>query len=261
MKRACLLNDAGVHGNMHTDFDTETLSVRTLQNNRNRLNQLWQLVTMVMFIFAVMVNNIQAQEAEPKSTFTAGADIYTNYVWRGSKLGTGPSFQPSVKFTTGGLTLGVWGAFDANGYAEVDPYIAYSFPFGLSLGVTDYYYPGLDVFEFSDSIGSHAFEINAGYTLGGLSLSANYIINEAGGAASAGGDMYFQAGYAFEKVSLFIGAGDGWHTADGDFNVCNIGLGTSQEIKVTESFTIPVTGQVILNPDKEQLYLVVGFSL
>jgi hypothetical protein len=168
--------------------------------------------------------------------------------------------QPSVKFETGGLTLGVWGAFDANGYTEADPYISYSFPFGLSLGLTDYYSPGLEVFETSDTAGSHALEINAGFAKGGLSLSANYIVNEAGGIASAGGDMYFQAGYAFEHFNIFVGAGDGWHTSDGEFNLCNLGIGTSKEIRITDSFSIPVNGQVILNPEKEQLFVVVGFS-
>jgi hypothetical protein len=201
-----------------------------------------------------------AQDEEGNSNFSVGADIYTNYVWRGSKLGTGPSFQPSVKFETGGLTLGVWGAFDANGYTEADPYISYSFPFGLSLGLTDYYSPGLEVFETSDTAGSHALEINAGFAKGGLSLSANYIVNEAGGIASAGGDMYFQAGYAFKHFNIFVGAGDGWHTSDGEFNLCNLGIGTSKEIRITDSFSIPVNGQVILNPEKEQLFVVVGFS-
>lgn len=209
----------------------------------------------------VLSTPVKAQEEEAESKFTAGADVYTNYIWRGTKFGTGPAIQPSVKFSTGGLTLGVWGSFDANGYMEVDPYLSFSFPFGLSLGVTDYYYPPLPLFETSDSIGSHALEINAGYALGGLSLSANYIVNEAGGAASAGGDMYFQAGYAFKHFSIFLGAGDGWHTSDGEFALCNVGIGTSKEIKITDSFSIPVSGQVIMNPEREQLYVVVGFSL
>ncbi len=207
--------------------------------------------------------NLMAQEEgnENPSKFSAGADLYTSYLWRGSKFGTGPALQPSVKFATGGLTLGVWGSFDAAGYMESDLYASYSFPFGLSLGVTDYYYPGLEYFDYSDSTGSHAFEINAGYALGGLSLSANYIINEAGGAASAGGDMYFQAGYAFKNASIFLGAGNGWHTSDGEFAICNIGIGTTRTIKITESFSIPVTGQVIFNPEKEQFFVVAGFSL
>lgn len=204
---------------------------------------------------------MKAQDEESKTSFTAGADVYSNYVWRGTKLGTGPAIQPSVKFMAGGLTMGVWGSFDAAGYMEADPYISYTFPFGLSLGVTDYYYPGLSLFETSDTAGAHALELNAGFTVGGLSLSANYIVNEAGGAASAGGDKYFQATYAFKQFNIFLGAGDGWHTSDGEFAICNIGLGTSKEIKITDTFSVPVTGQVIVNPEREALYLVVGFSL
>jgi hypothetical protein len=219
----------------------------------------WLLFTGVLAGLLISTG-LNAQEDETPSKFTAGADLYSNYVWRGTKLGTGPAFQPTVKFVTGGLTIGVWGSFDANGYMETDPYFSYAFKFGLSLGMTDYYYPGQEFFDVSDSTGSQAFEINAGYTIKGLSLSANYILNEAGGAASAGGDKYFQAAYAFKHCNIFLGAGDGWHTSDGDFAICNVGIGTTKTIKITDSFSIPVTGQVILNPEREQLYVVVGFS-
>ena len=207
-----------------------------------------------------ITTGIQAQEDQSESKFSAGADLYSNYIWRGTKLGIGPAVQPTVKFVTGGLTIGVWGSFDAQGYAEVDPYFSYAFKFGLSLGITDYYYPGLQFFETSDTAGSHAFEINAGYTIKGLSLSANYILNEAGGAGSKGNDTYFQASYAFKHFSLVLGMGDGWHTSDGDFGICHLGIGTTKVIKITDTFSIPVTGQVILNPEREQLYVVVGFS-
>jgi hypothetical protein len=225
------------------------------------MKKLRLLFTGIVAVILLTTTQVMAQEEEPKSNFIVGTDVYTNYIWRGTKFGTGPSLQPSVKFVTSGLTLGVWGSFDASGYAETDPYISYSFPFGLSLGVSDYYYPGLLVFEISDTAGSHALEINAGFTKEGLSLSANYIVNKAGYAGSAGGDMYFQAGYAFKYFNIFLGAGDGWHTSDGDFAICNLGIGTSKIIKVTDTFSIPVNGQVILNPEREHLYVVVGFSL
>jgi hypothetical protein len=215
---------------------------------------------LIFMMFVVLIINTTIQLWAQETNFNVGADLYSNYVWRGTKLGTGPSVQPSVNFEKGGLALGVWGAFDASGYSEVDPYISYSLPSGFSLGLTDYYYPGLAVFDVSEATGSHALEINAGFTKGGLSLNANYIVNEAGGAASAGGDMYFQAGYAFTNFNLFAGAGDGWHTSDGEFGLCNIGIGTGKVIKLTETFSIPVSGQVILNPEREQLYVVVGFS-
>ena len=35
--------------------------------------------------------------------------------------------------------------------------------------------------------------------------------------------MYFQAGYAFKHFNIFAGAGDGWHTSDGKFALCNVG--------------------------------------
>ena len=77
------------------------------------------LITMMIII----TTQANAQDAEKVSNFNVGADLYSNYIWRGSKLGQGPSVQPTVKFVKSGLTLGVWGAFDASGYAEVDPYI------------------------------------------------------------------------------------------------------------------------------------------
>jgi hypothetical protein len=216
-------------------------------------------ITLIVFaLLAICALNVNAQE-ESKSSFTAGADFYSNYVWRGSLLGTGPAFQPSVKFTSGVFTAGVWGSFDAQGYAEADPYISFAFKNGLSIGLTDYYYPRAGGAFTADS--TNAVEINAGYAIGSLSLSANYILNEASVAASAGGDKYFQASYAFKKCSLTVGAGDGWHTSDGKFNICNIALGTGKVIKITDSFSIPVTGQVIYNPEKNQMFMVVGFSL
>lgn len=217
----------------------------------------------VAFIFAFfLTSNLMAQEENDKpSKFSVGADFYSSFIWRGLKLGTGPAFQPNMEFATGGLTIGAWGSFDASGFMESDLFVSYSFPFGLSLGIIDYYYPGLPYFDYSDSTGSHAFEINAGYEIGGLTLSANYILNEAGGAASAGGDMYFQAGYAFEHFGFFAGAGNGWHTSDGDFNICNIGIGTVRTIRITDSFSIPLTGQIIFNPERERLYIVVGITL
>lgn len=211
-------------------------------------------------LFICSLVEVKAQESIQQSKFSAGADLYSNFIFRGTSYGRGPSVQPTVEYINGRFTAGVWGAYDAGGYSEADPYVSFSFPSGLTLGLTDYYYPELELFDFTRATGSHAVEINAGFTTGSLSLSANYILNEAGGAESAGGDMYFQAGYAFTYFSVFAGGGNGWHTSDGEFDLCNVGISTSKELKLSDSFSIPVTGQVIVNPDREQLFVVVGFS-
>ncbi|TAL66462.1 MAG: hypothetical protein EPN88_08365 [Bacteroidetes bacterium] len=228
--------------------------------NRSRL-----LMAMIAYMGLISFIPVFSQEV-PVSEFSISADIYSSYIWRGCKYGTGPAIQPSIKYSKTFLTAGAWGSIDLSGYQETDLYFSFSLPAGLSMGLTDYYYPTLKYFDYSRTSGSHAFEINLGYSKDNLSLSANYIINEAGGAASLGGDKYFQAGYSFKSFHLFIGAGDGWHTynpvIDRDkFAVCNLGLGTTKVIRVTDSFSIPVKGQLVFNPDKEQMHIVVGFTL
>jgi len=219
------------------------------------------LLTILMANMLFLYPDTIAQETD-SSPFSAGADLVSSYLWRGTKFGTGPAIQPYVELGLGNFTLGSWGSycFTTNEAAETDLYLSYAFGFGLSLGLTDYYFPGTEYFDFSQSTGAHALEINAGYAAGGLSLGANYFINRADGAGNAGRDLYFEAGYSFHSFGFMLGAGNGWHTADGGFMICNIGITTSKEITLTETFALPVSGAVILNPDTEQLHVVVGIS-
>jgi hypothetical protein len=209
---------------------------------------------------------LKSQENDMDSRFSVNMDIYSGYVWRGT-LFSGPSIQPSVSWQNHGFKVGAWASQDFAGtYNEADLYLNYSFNFGLSLGITDYYYPGLDYFDFSDSTGSHAYEINLGYAINGFSLSANYVLNKAGGAASAGGDTYVELKYSYKSCSVFAGIGNGWLSIeqpgeDDKFGLVNIGGSYVKEIKINEKLSIPVTGSVIWNPQAEQFYIVAGLSL
>jgi len=216
--------------------------------------------TLLVFTAAILLfamssfQPVKAQEED--SPFSVGTDIVSSYVWRGSQY-SGSAFQPYIELGLGNFSLGAWGSFDfVGGFAEADLYAAYAFDFGLSIGVTDYYYPGTEYFDFSDTTGAHAFELNVGYEVGGFSIGANYMFNEAPGAGSVGGDMYFELGYGFENVDIFVGAGDGWHTSDGEFAVCNIGVASSKEIQLSESFALPIGVAAIWNPESEQFYIV-----
>lgn len=218
------------------------------------------LIFILLFVSTLCVTNkLNGQEAGTKALNPA-LDIYSSYIWRGTLLGNGPALQPSLVFSTGGFTAGVWGSFDFHGYQETDPYISYEFPFGLTLGITDYYYPSQRLWDFSTETGSHALEINAGYALKQFYLSANYIVNEAAGAGSAGNDLYFEGGFDSGIVTFFIGAGNGWHTSTTRFNICNVGIGSVKKIRIGENFILPLTGQVIVNPEREKLYVMAGIS-
>lgn len=188
--------------------------------------------------------------------WTVGADLVSSYIWRGSKAGAF-SIQPTVKYVNGGFSIGAWGSGDltTGSPEEADLFALYSFKSGLSLGVTDYHYNTSKLFE-SDN---HAIEANLGYAIGKFSLSGNYIFNSASG--STGDDKYFEAAYQFSSVKLFVGAGDGWYTNDASFQVCNIGITANKTLKISESFSIPLFGSVIVNPNKEQIFYVIGISL
>lgn len=223
--------------------------------------------TLTLLAAMIMISpmNVQAQESE--SPFSVGGDLVSSYLWRGTKFGTGPAIQPYLELALGNFSIGGWGSycFTTNEAAEADLYASYGFDFGLSVGLTDYYFPGTEYFDYSTESGSHAFEINLGYEIGGLAIGANYFLNEAGGAGTDGGDMYFELGYSFEHFGVFVGGGNGWHTVEmdadeSDFNVVNIGITASKEIAITEKYALPVSGSLILNPDTEQFHVVVGIS-
>jgi len=188
--------------------------------------------------------------------WTAGADLVSSYIWRGSKAGAF-SIQPTVKYVNGGFSIGAWGSGDLTTGApeETDLFALYAFKMGLSLGVTDYHYNTSTLFNKN----AHAIEANLGYAIGKFSLSGNYIFNTASG--SIGQDKYFEAGYQFSSVKFFVGAGDGWYTNDTSFQVCNLGITANKTLKISESFSIPLFGSVIVNPNKEQIFYVIGISL
>jgi hypothetical protein len=220
---------------------------------------------LVLVLLISVDMTLYGQDDDPASPWTTGADFYSSFVWRGTRQGSGPAIQPVIEFTSGFFTAGTWGSFDFNDYQEVDLYISFALPGDISIGVQDYYLPGLPYFDYSAESGSHAFELNLNYSGEHVSLEADYVINEAGGIGSCGGDIYFEAGISFDYFTVFMGAGNGWHTYDPDedegaFNVCNIGLEVTKDIIITDRFSIPVTGQLIFNPDSETMFLVVGFT-
>lgn len=217
-------------------------------------------ITASFLMLITFIPGVKAQE------WNAGLDIYSSYIWRGLKFGTGAAFQPSVDFTAGGFTVGAWGSFSTgdNEAAEADLYASYSFELGekasLGLTLTDYYFPGTAYFEGT----SHYVEPMVSLGLGNLSLTAAYMLYDA--APSGSGDLYVQAAYTAGPVSLTLGGGNGQYTLedvdeDDTFGISNIGIGTSKEIKITDSFSLPISGSIILNPSSEQLFVVVGISL
>lgn len=209
------------------------------------------LIAASLLLLVAITPKTKAQE------WSTGLDIYSSYVWRGTKFGTGPAFQPSLEFSAGGFAIGAWGSYSAGDVEspEADLYASYGFDLSesssLTFTLTDYYFPGTSWMEGT----SHYIEPLVNLGLGAFSLTGAYMMNE------GAGDIYLEAAVAAGPVNLTLGGGDGAYTIDGDFNICNIGISTSKEIKITDSFSLPVSGAAILNPSSEQFHIVVGISL
>lgn len=223
------------------------------------------MITVSVLLLITFIPNAKAQEV------SAGLDIYSSYVWRGIKFGEGAAFQPNIEFSAGGFALGAWGSYcvSDNEAAEADLYASYGFDLGesasLSFTVTDYYFPGTTAAPTSYMNGdNHFFEPMIGLGVGPVSFTAAYMFYDgAGKNASASGDLYLEAGVTAGPVDITLGGGNGAYSMKNNagFDICNIGISTSKEIKITDSFSLPLSGAVILNPSYESFHIVVGISL
>lgn len=223
----------------------------TLKNGR--------VILFALLISSAGIGMVSAQE-ESESPFSIGADFVSRYVWRGLDFGNAPAVQPTVEFAAGNFAIGAWGSYtlSASPYLEADLYAGYAFDFGLSVLVTDYYFPAAEFGALTDmsyfDIDAHTFELGLSQEIGDFYLSAFYFLN-------ANDDLYFEAGYSFEHFSIFAGAGNQSYTSDGDFMLTNLGISTSKDIEISDTFSLPVSGALIINPDLEQIHIVFGFSL
>lgn len=212
----------------------------------NTLKKLTFLAT-----FALLLS---ANVSELKAQIGLGTDFVSSYIWRGTQLDAS-AIQPYIEYSSGDFTIGTWGSYGTvYGLQEVDFYASYSVG-DLSIGITDYYIPAVDIFDLDTD---HVLEANLGYGIDAFSISANY--NFAGASTE---DIYLELGYSFTDIEVFAGMGNNVYVtnANGDFGLVNLGFSTSKEIPITEEFSLPVFGSLIINPEANIGYLVFGVSL
>ena len=57
--------------------------------------------SMLLALLVLMASTPLYSQDEESSPFSAGADFYSSYIWRGTKFGTGPAVQPVLEFSSG----------------------------------------------------------------------------------------------------------------------------------------------------------------
>ena len=220
----------------------------------------------------VMSMTTHAQEIET----TVSGDIVSSYIWRGQDLGN-VSLQPTLGIGYKGFSLSVWGSVGLSDPAdtkEFDLTLGYTFG-GLNIGITDYWFnTGLDpenrYFKYDAHGTNHVFEANIGYDFGLASvqwftnIAGNDGVNKDGKRAYS---SYVEVAVPFKLATVDWTATAGAVPYATDFYgttgfaVTNVSLRADKEIKVTDSFSVPVFGQVTGNPCSQKAYLVFGITL
>ena len=234
-----------------------------------KVNCLWSVLLLMALSFVANVAKAQVKT-------TIGADVLNQYIWRGQDLGN-VSLQPTLGLEYKGLSLMAWGSVglaDAADTKELDLTLSYTIG-GLTIGITDYWTnDGLDpdarYFKYDAHGTNHVFEANIGYDFGPAQMGwyTNFAGND--GVNRDGRRAY--SSYVDVSVPFRLATCDWTATAGAvpyatdfydtrGFAVTHLALRATKDIKVTETFSIPVFGEVVANPCSQKAYLVFGFTL
>ena len=224
-------------------------------------------------LMALMFATGMSATAQDEVETTVSADVVSTYVWRGMECGSA-AIQPTLGIGYKGLSLSAWGSYglvDTHDAKEFDLTLAYSTG-GFNIGITDYWFntPEERYFLYDANKTSHIFEANIGYDFGPAAIqwftnfAGNDGYNKDGKRAYS---SYVELSAPFKIASVDWSAAVGavpyatdFYGVDG-FAVTNVLLKATKDIKVTDSFSIPVFAQVAANPSIEKAYLVFGFTL
>lgn len=228
----------------------------------------------LVFVALLSITAMNAQEGSGTSV-DLGLDVQSRYVWRGLQLGgNSPSLQPYVELSTGKFAFGAWGAYSTGGVSagqEADLYATFNATDNFSVTLTDYFFPTegapMDYLKYN----GHVLELMLGFSAGdfGFTLATNI----AGNADLDGNGDQAYSTYAELSYGTTVGSTDfgifagavfmddaGYYLTTGS-GLINLGVSASKEIKITDSFSLPVNASLTVNPDAENVYLTFGFSL
>jgi hypothetical protein len=231
-------------------------------------------------------NGDQDSTEQNNSWVKVSADFMSRYVWRGQLLSRTPNIQPSLIFDPGiGLKAGAWGSYDVCGnYAEVDLYLSYEIK-GIGITFTDYFvvdeYADFNkYFNYKNENTFHTFEASLSYygpEKVPLYLTANTmffgfdkkldkteidtVTNDTTYTYKNQFSTYFELGYTYKNITFFAGItpfacyyGDKW-------GVVNAGITYRKEIPISRKFSLPIMGSLIFNPQKQNIFIVFGFTI
>lgn len=216
--------------------------------------------------------------------FKVSGDVVSSYVWRGA-YNAGASIQPTLGMAIKNFSLTVWGSKEISGlHKEIDITAAYSFG-RFTVSVADYWWEGDKFWELEDNMSAKYFNLDNHDTRHRLEAALAYMISEKFPLSIAWNTMfwgadknykdgkqnyssYVELNYPFSVKSVALMATVGFTPYESKnmygtsgFDVCNVALGASKEIRLSDRFSLPIFTKVIFNPAAEDAHVVFGFTL
>ena len=229
-------------------------------------------------LFALGLVMSLATFAQDEVEATISGDIVSQYIWRGQDLGNA-AIQPTLGIAYKGLSLSAWGSYgiaNSDDTKELDLTLTYTIG-GFNIGITDYWTndggdPDARYLKYEAHSTNHVFEANVGYDFGFASLQwyTNFAgddgLNKNGKRAYS---SYFEAIVPFKLATVDWTATAGvvpyatdcYNEWTSGFSVTNVALKASKDIKITDTFSVPIFAELSANPRTQKAYLVLGLTL
>lgn len=233
-----------------------------------------KLCKIIIVSCLLLVVSMSVAFAQEKAETSVSADVLNEYYWRGQDLGD-VSLQPTLGVSYKGISVmafGNVGLSDKDDTKEFDITGAYKIS-NFNIGITDYWFnvPNEKYFQYAAHKTSHVFEANVGYDFGLLAFqwytnfAGNDGFNKSGKRAYS---SYFELNAPFKFAdcdwNAVLGAvpyATSFYSEVGGFAVTNVSVKATKEIKITDTFKLPVFAMIACNPSNEKAYFVFGFTL
>jgi hypothetical protein len=229
-----------------------------------------------IILFSLLLMPLSAYEQDSLSHFDLSADIASRYLWRGMALSSSPAFQPSISCSLGNFEIGSWASytFALEPLQEVDLYMAYSVS-NLTITAYDYYNPfepsdtSENYFDWNSQTTRHLLEGSLQWSgIGDLPFTFLLATIVYGNDKDESGNnyysTYFEASYLFDLHGMELNVFAGLTPFEGmygdKFAFVNLGCSLRKEIKITDRFSLPITGSLMVNPNAQKVYAAISFS-
>lgn len=219
------------------------------------------------------------------SNFHLSLDLQTKYMWRGMEMMTeesSPVVFPGINYQWKGLYAYAMGGYAINGkYAEVDLGVSYTWK-GLTLGLSDYYYPtvnGKDDEYVGGKHNGHWLEACITYapekvplwiTVSNFFAGDDDAYDDDSGNKKQAYSTYMEVGTYYDfldnnRLSLAVGMTPNkscYTNYQKKFAVCNLDLKYTYNVQFKNGWTLPLSAEYIYNPsfDKSYVNFIANFA-